>query len=70
MAWEFAALDPLTPAPPIFERPLQSGDRTELRWLVARYLRQQIRDWVARFGKERLPHPHLDFWQMVLEIQP
>jgi hypothetical protein len=24
-------------------------------------------DWVARFGKERLPHPRLDFWQVVLE---
>jgi hypothetical protein len=68
--YDFAALDTVSAAPLIFERTLQYGDRAELRWLFSQYPRQQIRDWVARFGKERLPHPHLDFWQIVLEIQP
>jgi hypothetical protein len=68
--YDLAALDPLTAAPLIFERTLQYGDRAELHWLFTRYPRQQIRDWVAKFGKERLPQPHLNFWQIVLEIQP
>jgi len=68
--YNFAQLDPQTAAPLIIERALQYGNRAELHWLFAQYPRQQIRDWVARFGKERLPHPHLDFWQIVLEIQP
>ena len=68
--YDLASLDPQTAAPLIFERTLQYGDRAELHWLFAQYPRQQIRDWVMRFGKECLPHPHLDFWQIVLEIQP
>lgn len=53
----------------IIERALQFGNRAELRWLFAQYPRQQITDWVQRFGKDRLPHPHLDFWKIILEIQ-
>ncbi len=68
--YDLAALDPQDAAPLIFERTLQYGDRTELRWLFDQYPLQQIRDWVRHSGKERLPHPHLDFWQIVLEIQP
>ena len=68
--YDLAQLDPKTAAPLVIERALQYGSRAELRWLFHQYPRQQIRDWVARFGKERLPHPHLDFWQVVLEIAP
>lgn len=66
--YNLAQLDPQTAAPLVIERALQYGNRAELRWLFRQYPRQQIRDWVACFGKERLPHPHLDFWQVVLEI--
>ena len=68
--YDLASLDSQTAAPLIFERTLQYGNRAELHWLFAQYSRQEICDWVTRFGKERLPHPHLDFWQIVLEIQP
>jgi hypothetical protein len=68
--YDLAQLDPKTAASLVIERALQYGSRAELRWLFRQYPRQQIRDWVARFGKERLPHPHLDFWQIVLEIAP
>jgi hypothetical protein len=52
----------------LIERALQYGNRVELRWLFAQYPREEIADWVKRFGKDRLPHPHIDFWQVVLEI--
>jgi hypothetical protein len=68
--YDIVSLNLQSAAPLIFERTLQYGDRAELHWLFAQYPRQQIRDWVRRLGKERLPHPHLDFWQIVLEIEP
>ncbi len=68
--YDLASLNLQTAAPLIFERTLQYGDRSELHWLFTRYSRQQIREWVTRFGKVRLPQPHLAFWQIVLEIQP
>jgi hypothetical protein len=40
------------------ERALQFGSRAELRWLFHQVPRQQIREWVDLFGRERLPHPH------------
>jgi len=67
--YDLARLDPQTAAPLIIERALQYGNRAELHWLFVQYPRQQIKEWVVRFGGERLPHPHLDFWRIVLEIQ-
>ena len=52
----------------IIKRALQFGNRAEIRWLFAQYPRTQIVDWIKRFGKARLPHPHLNFWEIVLEI--
>jgi hypothetical protein len=66
--YDFARLDPQTAAPLIIERVLQYGSRAELRWLFAQYPRAQITAWVERFGSDRLPHPHIDFWRLVLEI--
>jgi len=66
--YDLAQLDPQTAAPLVIERALQYGNRAELRWLFRQYPRRQIRDWVVQFGKERLSPPHLDFWQVVLEI--
>ena len=61
-------LDPETAAPLLIERILQYGNRLELRWLFAQYPRQQIVEWVKRNGRDRLPHPHIDFWLLVLEV--
>lgn len=66
--YDLAQLDPQTAAPLLIERTLQYGNRAELRWLFTQYPRQQIKDWLTRCGGERLPHPHLDFWQIVLEV--
>jgi hypothetical protein len=68
--YDFAQLDPQSAAPLIIERALQFGTRAELRWLFAQYPRGQITDWVKRFGKDRLPQPHLNFWKIILEIAP
>ena len=66
--YNLATLDLQTAAPLLIERALQFGNRAELRWLFAQYPPAEIADWVKRFGKDRLPHPHIDFWQVVLEI--
>jgi len=67
--YNLAQLDAQTAAPLLIERTLQYGSRAELRWLFAQYPRGQIVEWAKRFGKERLPHPHIDFWRVVLEIR-
>jgi hypothetical protein len=68
--YDLRRLDAQRDAATIIERALQYGNRAELRWLFAQYPRQQIADWVRQFGAARLPHPHLDFWRIVLEIEP
>lgn len=68
--YNLTTLDPKTAAPLLIERALQYGNRAELHWLFAQYPREEIVGWVKRFGKDRLPHPHIDFWQVVLEIAP
>lgn len=66
--YDLARLDQQAAASLIIERALQYGNRAELHWLFDEYPRRQVREWVERFGKDRLPHPHLDFWRIVLEI--
>lgn len=67
--YNLAQLDVQTSAALLIERALQFGNRAEIHWLFAQYPRQQIVNWVRHFGKDRLPHPHLDFWRIVLEIK-
>lgn len=66
--YDLQQLDPQRDSATIIERALQFGNRAELRWLFAQYSRTQIVDWIKLFGKDRLPHPHLNFWQMLLKI--
>lgn len=66
--YDLARLDPEPAASILIERTLQYGNRSELRWLFHQYPRSDIAAWVKRFGAERLAHPHLDFWRIVLEI--
>jgi len=65
--YDIAYLDTEKDSFTIIERTLQFGNRSELRWLFKAYSRGQIADWVRRFGKERLPQPHLAFWEIMLE---
>lgn len=66
--YDLASLNPERDSATIIERTLQFGNRAELRWLFTQYSRQQIAAWVQRFGKDRLPHPHLEFWSNVLGV--
>jgi hypothetical protein len=66
--YDIAHLNPEECSFTIIDRTLQFGNRSELRWLFRTYSRKQIRDWVRRFGKDRLPQPHLAFWQIVLDL--
>jgi hypothetical protein len=66
--YDIARLNPETDSFTIIERTLQFGNREEIRWLFSIYSREQIAAWVQRFGKDRLPQPHLTFWQIILEI--
>ena len=66
--YELASLDPQRDSATIIERTLQFGNRIELRWLFGQYSRAQIKEWVRRFGNDRLPNPHRAFWKIVLEM--
>lgn len=68
--YEIASFSPAKDAHTIIERTLQFGNRAELRWLFEAYGETKIREWVRQFGRENLPQPHLNFWQIVLEIKP
>jgi len=67
--YKFSVISPQTHASLLIERALMYGSRAEIRWLFAEYPRTQIVTWIKHFGRERLPHPHIDFWKIVLEIQ-
>ena len=66
--YDFARLNLQKDSHTIIERALQFGNRSELHWLFTFYSRAQIREWVKRFGKDKLPQPHRTFWQIILEI--
>jgi hypothetical protein len=61
-------LDPEHAAATIIERTLQYGNRAEIRWLFELYPREKIKAWILQEGPERLPEPHLSFWNLVLGI--
>jgi hypothetical protein len=66
--YDIARLNPATDSFTIIERTLQFGNREEIRWLFRTDSREQVADWVRRFGTDRLPQPHLNFWQIILEL--
>jgi hypothetical protein len=65
--YDITRLNPEKDSFTIIERTLQFGNRSELRWLFTAYSRDQVTDWIKHFGEDRLPQPHLMFWQIVLE---
>jgi len=66
--YDIAKLNPQTDSHTIIERVLQSGNRSEIRWLFETYSREDIKKWVRSFSEEKLPQPHRAFWRIVLEI--
>ena len=67
--YELEKLDVKRSANTIIERTLQDSNRAEVRWLFNCYPRQQICNWVKRWGSMALPEPHLTFWKLVLNIE-
>jgi hypothetical protein len=53
----------------IIERVLQFGNREEIKWLFGTYSNKNIIEWINQFGEDKLPQPHLNFWQIVLDIK-
>jgi hypothetical protein len=67
--YDLGKLNPQKDSHTIIERVLQFGNRAEIRWLFGTYSKEEIANWVMKFGNEKLPQPHRTFWHTVLEIQ-
>jgi hypothetical protein len=52
----------------IIERILAYGNRAELRWLVAAYGWEQIKEWIAETGVKRLPKGRYRLWCLVFDL--
>jgi hypothetical protein len=66
--YNFPLLNPERDAPLVIERTLQYGNRAELHWLFAVYSQEKIKEWVRRYGNDRLPQPHRTFWRTIFGI--
>jgi hypothetical protein len=55
--------------PVIVERILNRGSWAEIRWLLDRYERECITQWVQRHGYRRLDKRALHYWCWMLGIQ-
>jgi len=51
--YDLAQLDLARSRFTIIERVLQFGDRQEIRWLFTVYPKQEIKEWVSRWGMRR-----------------
>jgi len=65
--YDIAKLTPEKDSHTIIERVLQYGNRAEIKWLFTVYSQEKIILWIGQFGGERLPQPHLNFWNLVLD---
>ena len=65
--YDITKLTPENNSHTIIERVLQFGNRVEIKWLFTVYSQEIIISWIGRFGEERLPQPHLNFWKLVLD---
>ncbi len=66
--YDLAQLDLDHSAGTIIPRVLEFGDKEEIRWLFSIYPRQDISDWVHRWGGFALREPHRTFWLLFLGI--
>jgi hypothetical protein len=54
----------------IIERTLAFGDRRELRWLLNRYGKSALREWVRASGARRLPWRRYNMWCVLMGLPP
>jgi hypothetical protein len=52
----------------IIERILAYGNRAEVRWLLDRYGRNDVHDWVERSGRDRLSQRRYHLWCFVFQL--
>ncbi len=52
----------------IIERTLERGSWKQIRWLFSRYNRQEISNWVRRYGYRRLNKRAFHYWRWMLGI--
>jgi hypothetical protein len=67
--YEPSAIDPERHAPWLIAGLLEEGDSTELGWLLQRYGRQRLTDWVAERGSRQLSRRSLEFWRLILGVE-
>ena len=68
--YDLERLDPVQHEELVIERVLAYGDRRELRWLLGRYERVRITDWVRRLGARGLPWRRYNLWCVLLDLPP
>ncbi len=66
--YDFTALDAGRDSRLIIERTLASGTRSDVRWLVARYGRPAVREFLRGLGHRRLPRRRYVLWCLVFEV--
>ena len=66
--YDITKLTPENDSHTIIERVLQYGNRMEIKWLFSIYSDGEIKEWIKRWSRDRLPEPHRTFWRIVLEI--
>lgn len=54
----------------LIERVLEDGDSRDLRWLFQELPREQITEWVQRYGERRLSCRSRVFWRRFLKLDP
>ncbi len=52
----------------VLEQLLESGDRSDLRWLTRLVSERQLTDWVRERGARRLSDRSRAFWSLLLDL--
>lgn len=65
--WE--DVDPEIHSHAFMERILEYGTREDVKWLLATYRSEEIRDFIRQKGARRLSKRSLNFWCLVLDVR-
>lgn len=66
--YDFTRLDAERDSRLVIERTLARGTRSDLRWLVGRYGRPMIQEWLQELGHRRLLRRRYVLWCLVFEV--
>jgi len=68
--YRFDQLDPVEHRELVIERLLAYGNREEIHWLYQTYGRDQLAQWVSKYGVRRLPRLRYNLWCVLFKLQP